>query len=146
VGTELHGKAPKVKGAIVGSEKGKRVWCVWTRMYYNNNPAEAKGNTMHILRLVIEDGNGADAATSHDDAITALMATAQEQAEEWKMEHVEIWNPTPATVRAAQRLQPSAQVVDRDEESIASLHWFPEHKGQMAEKVDWVVNEKYAWC
>jgi hypothetical protein len=144
VGMELHGKAPKIKGAMVGSEKGKRVWCVWTRMWYNNNPAEAKGNTLHILRLVIEDGNGAD--HDHGDSITALMAMAQQQAEEWKMEHIEIWNPTPTTVRAAQRLHPSAQVVDRDEESIASLQWFPEHNGPMAEKVDWVGNEKYAWC
>jgi hypothetical protein len=156
VGTELLGKTPKVKGAMVGSEKGKRVWCLWTRMWYNNNTAEAKGNTLHILRLVIEDGSWADTATSHvngnsvdqshDDAIAALMAVAQREAEEWKMENVNIWNPTLATVRAAQRLHPKAEVVDRDEESIASLQWFPEHDGPMAEKIDWVGNEKYGWC
>ena len=27
VGQELHGEVPKIKGAIVGEEKGKRVWC-----------------------------------------------------------------------------------------------------------------------
>jgi hypothetical protein len=156
VGMELHGKTPEIKGAIVGSEKGKRIWCLWTRMWYNNNPAEAKGNTMHILRLVVEDGNWAGAVRSHgngnsvdhshDDAIAALMLMAQREAEKWKMEHVEIWNPTSATVTAAQRLYPGAKVVDRDEESIASLQWFPEHDGPMAEKIDWVGNEKYGWC
>lgn len=156
VGAEIRGKAPKVKGAVVGSEKGKRVWCFWTRMWYNNNPAESKGNTLHILRLVIEDGSWQDATTSrangisvdhsHDASVAALLAMAQREAEEWKMDHIEIWNPTSATVSAAQRLHPSAEVVDRDEESIASLQWFPEHDGPMAEKIDWVGNEKYGWC
>jgi hypothetical protein len=156
VGIELHDKTPKVKGAIVGTEKGKRVWCFWTRMWYNNNPAEAKGNTLHILRLVAEDGSWVDTATSrengdssdhsHEVAIAALMAMAQQEAEEWKMEHVEIWNPTAATVKAAQRLHPSAEVVDRDEESIASLQWFPKHDGPIAGKLDWIGNEKYGWC
>jgi hypothetical protein len=156
VGMELHGKVPKVKGAIVDSEKGKRVWCYWTRMWYNNNPAEAKGNTLHILRLVMEDGGWESTAASHvnedavdhshDAAIAALLAMAQREAEEWKMEHMEIWNPASATVTAAQRLEPSARVVNRDEESIASLQWFPEHDGPMAEKIDWISNEKYAWC
>ncbi|KAH3952433.1 hypothetical protein HBI56_133950 [Parastagonospora nodorum] len=156
VGTELHRKAPKVKGAIVGTEKGKRVWCYWTRMWYNNNPAEAKGNTLHILRLVIEDGSWADTAASHGNgaskdhsyeaSIAALMALAQQEAETWKMEHVEIWNPAEETVKAAQRLYPSAEVVDRDEESIASLQWYPKHDGPIAEKLDWIANEKYGWC
>ncbi|KAH7414464.1 hypothetical protein DE146DRAFT_36239 [Phaeosphaeria sp. MPI-PUGE-AT-0046c] len=156
VGRELHGKAPKVKGAMVGSEKGKRVWCFWTRMWYNNDPSQAKGNTLHMLRLVIEDGNWADTSTSrgngdsrhdgHEASIAVLMAMAQREAEEWKMEHVEIWNPTSATVAAAQRLHPSAKVVDRDEESIASLQWFPEHDGPMADKIEWIGNEKYGWC
>jgi hypothetical protein len=125
-------------------------------MWYNNNPAESKGNTLHILRLVIEDGSWQDATTSrvngnsvdhsHDASVAALLAMAQQEAEEWKMDHVEIWNPTSATVSATQRLHPSAEVVDRDEESIASLQWFPEHDGPMAEKIDWVGNEKYGWC
>jgi hypothetical protein len=145
VGMELHGTTPKVKGAMVGSEKGRRVWCFWTRMWYNNNPAESKGNALHILRLVIEDGAGED-IQGHGAAIAALMSMAQREAEEWKMEHVEIWNPTPATVSAAQQLDSSANVVDRDEESIASLLWFPEHDGSMAEMIDWIGNEKYGWC
>jgi len=145
VGTELHGTTPKVKGAIVGSEKGSRVWCYWTRMWYNNDPAASKGNTLHILRLVVEDG-ASEQSTGHEAAITALMAAAQHEAEEWKMEHVEIWNPTSATVGAAQRLDASAKVVHRDAESIASLQWYPEHDGPMAEKINWVGNEKYGWC
>lgn len=156
VGTELHGKTPKVKGAIVGSEEGKRVWCYWTRMWYNEDPADSKGNTLHILRLVIEDegsssweGSGVNAVSTdhkHDAAIAALFAMAQREAEEWKMEEVEAWNPSAATLAAAQKLDPSAKVIDRDMESIASLQWYPAHEGRIAESIDWVGNEKYGWC
>jgi hypothetical protein len=159
VGVELHGKAPKVKGAIVGTEKGKRVWCYWTRSWYNPDSTQAQGNTLHILRFVIEaqgqsswEGSGTshvDEASndhSHDVAIAALFFAAQQQAEEWKMERVEAWNPSSATLAAAQRLDSHAKVVDRDMESIASLKWYPQHNGPVAESIDWIGNEKYGWC
>ena len=159
VGKQLHGKAPKVKGAIVGSEKGKRVWCYWTRMWYNQNPDEVKGNTLHILRIVIEDQgsaswerngtggtNGSTADHSHDSAIAALLLMAQREAEEWKVGEVEAWNPSAATVAAAQKLDPEAKVIKRDSESIASLRWFPPHEGEVADSIDWIGNEKYGWC
>lgn len=168
VGKELHGKAPKVKGAIVGSEKGKRVWCYWTRMWYNNNPKESKGNTLHVLRLVIEDEglsswegsggnhingsgkshqqNGDGWSSYHKSAIASLLLMAQREAQEWNMAEVAAWNPTSVMVSAAQRLDPNTTVVNRDEESIASLKWHPPHKGPVAESIDWVGNEKYGWC
>lgn len=159
VGGELHGKVPKVKGAVVGTEKGKRVWAYWTRMWYNPDAMQTKGNTMHILRFVIEDhgrssweGSGTnhiDEASndhSHDAAIAALFYAAQQQAKEWKMEHVEAWNPSSATLAAARRLDPGAKLIDRDSESIASLRWHLQHDGPVAESIDWIANEKYGWC
>ncbi|KAL1791975.1 hypothetical protein ACET3X_009726 [Alternaria dauci] len=155
VGNELHGKQPEIKGAVVGTETGKRVWCYWTRMWYNGNPAEAKGNTLHILRLVTEDGswegssgsmNGEPANHGHEAAIAALLAMAQQEAQKWKMEHVEMWAPSPAALAAAKTLEPAAEVVHRDMESIACLQWYPEHDGPVADKIDWIANEKYGWC
>jgi hypothetical protein len=153
VGHELHGKQPKVKGAIVG-EKGRRIWCYWTRNWYNEKPEEAKGNTLHILRFVIEgegstglgtDGNVSNDHT-HDTAIAALLLMGQKEAEEWKLEAIEAWNPSSAILAAAQKLDPAAKVIDRDQESIASLKWFPPHQGRVAEAIDWIGNEKYGWC
>ncbi|KAF2472064.1 uncharacterized protein BDR25DRAFT_333511 [Lindgomyces ingoldianus] len=159
VGTELHGKTPDIKGAMVGSEKGKRIWCYWTRMWYNSNPAEAKGNTLHILRLVIEDEgrndwersgrshmNGAAPDHNHDAAIASLLLMAQREAQEWNMEEIEAWNPSSAMMAAAQKLDPNAKVVNRDMESITSLKWFPSHDGPVADSIDWIGNEKYCWC
>lgn len=156
VGRELHGKEPKVKGAMAGTDEGKRVWCYWTRMWYNPDSSEAKGNTMHILRLVVEDtdaqapaavnGHGTSREVSEEAAIAALLLMAQHEAEAWKMEHVEMWAPSATALAAARRLDASAEVIHRDVESIASLRWYPEHEGPVADKIDWVGNEKYGWC
>lgn len=155
VGHELSGKTPQIRGAIVGSEKGKRVWCYWTRMWYNENPAEAKGNVFHILRLAIEDASWEGASDSqsggavdhsHEAAIEALLAMAQREAEAWNMEHVHMWAPSAAALAAAQKLDPNAKVTHRETDSIASLQWFPKHDGPVADKIDWIANEKYGWC
>lgn len=159
VGTELHGKTPEIKGAMVGTEQGRRVWCYWSRMWYNQNPQDSTGNTLHILRLVIEDeghssweGSGTkhadahSAAHSHDDAIAALLLMAQREAEEWKMEKVDAWNPSAETLAGAKMLEPGVEIVDRDMESVASLKWYPAHEGRVADSIDWIGNEKYGWC
>ncbi|KAF9696064.1 hypothetical protein EKO04_006076 [Ascochyta lentis] len=150
VGQEVHGKVPKIKGAIVGDEVGKRVWCYWTRVWYNEDVSIVKGNTMHILRLVVEDdalgSEDAQEGGGHGAAIAALLAMAQREAEEWKTEHVEVWSPSAAALAGAQILDKSARVIERDSESIASLLWYPEHEGRAADQLDWISNEKYSWC
>lgn len=148
VGQELHGKVPKVKGAIVDDGTGKRLWCYWTRVWYNEDASIVKGNTMHILRLVVEDDILGLRDISEDDskAVAALLAHAQREAEEWKTEHVEIWNPSPSALAGAQLLDKSAKVIYREAESIASLLWYPEHEGAAADHVNWLSNEKYGWC
>jgi hypothetical protein len=156
VGQELHGKAPEIKGAIVGTEPGKRVWCYWTRMFYNEEPNSCEENTLHILRLVVEgqgifswekDSQSVD-MSKYVPAITALFKMAQKEAVEWNMADVQIWNPTDATIEAVRVIQPDAKVVNRDQESIASLMWYGDRRGEgsVAEYVHWLGNEKYGWC
>ena len=148
VGQEAHGKVPKIKGAIVGDEVGKRVWCYWTRVWYNEDVSVVKGNTMHILRLVVEDDvlGLRDVSEGDSKTVAALLAFAQREAEEWRTEHVEIWSPSPSALAGAQLLDKSAKLIDRDAESIASLLWYPEHEGAATDHVDWIGNEKYGWC
>jgi len=156
VGQELHGRKPAIKGAIVGTEVGKRVWCYFNRVWYNPDPKSTEENTLHILRLVVENkGAFTWEQASHDQdmsayipTIAALFRLAQQEAKEWNMTDVEIWNPSEATVKAVQLLSPSAQVVHRGAESIASLMWYGERlqEGPVADYVDWLANEKYGWC
>ncbi|QDS74177.1 hypothetical protein FKW77_001902 [Venturia effusa] len=156
VGHELYGRKPVVKGAIVGTEPGKRVWCYFNRVWYNPDPNSTQGNTLHILRLVVEEkgafnwekASQGDDMDVHVPAIAALFRLAKKEAQEWNMEDVEIWNPNGATVKAVKCLAPEAEVVHRDKESIASLMWYGERPngGSVRDYVDWLANEKYGWC
>ncbi|KAK5165470.1 uncharacterized protein LTR77_008999 [Saxophila tyrrhenica] len=149
---ELFNRDPDVKGAVTG-EVGSRVWCYWTRVY--TNPQEEAPNTLHILRLVVEDESfsdfspaAAEQGSSHKatrtvKAIASLFAAAQQEATKWDMKEVQIWNPTSTTLAAAQMLESTAVVQHRENESIASLRWYGEGSW---EDVDWICNEKYGWC
>lgn len=145
VSNELLGKKPLIKGALVttGSDT---VWCIWSRTWTNSDKDQSEGNTLYILRLVVESDNldeSKDHKPEHIDAIAAVLGVAQEQAMEWHMAEVEIWNPHPRTTAAAEKLDPEVAIVHREDESITSLKWY----GDDDEKsVKWVENEKYGWC
>jgi len=156
VGNELRGEVAAIKGAIVGSGKGKRVWCYWTRMWYNEDPQSSKGNTLHVLRLVVEEHGmyaweraiSEEEASKYIPAIAALLRLAQEEAHKWKMETVELWNPTPASIKAAQLVSDKAQLIHREKDSITSLRWHGKlpDGSRAVDHVDWIGNEKHAWC
>lgn len=148
----LYSRVPKVKGAYVQCKDGSRVWCIWSRFF----GSESSGNVLHILRLVIEGEEeliSADPNTttngfesrSYDEkvqAVASLLGAAQAEAAKWDMKDVEVWNPTQLAVTAAQSLNPTTEVIHRDEESIASLRW---HHKDSAD-VEWLGNEKFGWC
>lgn len=145
IATELHGRAPEIKGALVsGSAPGQRAWCYWTLMWHHDPSSHQNGppnndnnnNTLHLLRLVVEKADV--------QSIEALLRAAQLYAGLWKMGSVQFWNPTPKTVEAARRIDIDAQVVDRDEQSISSVKWFGSDEDKVG--MEWVGNEKYAWC
>ncbi|KAF2405246.1 hypothetical protein EJ06DRAFT_502315 [Trichodelitschia bisporula] len=156
VAQELYRRAPDVKGAMVFDESGKRVWCYWTRMWYNEDPTDDAGNTLHVLRLVVEGEGTLNWETQASDemflryvpSIAALIGAASQEARAWNMANVEIWNPTKIVIEAAKTVYPSAEMVHRDSESIASLRWYGERLsvGPVGSWIDWLGNEKYAWC
>ncbi|KZF19355.1 hypothetical protein L228DRAFT_241596 [Xylona heveae TC161] len=172
IAEELFKRDPAIKGAIVGDEPGKRVWCIWTRTWASKDDVEDGGNVMQILRIVAEehvlascndlavshhhgvvdgvDGRQSTADSSHlEEAIVALLLMAQDEANKWNMKEVNIWNPTDLVVRATRRILPSAEVIDRESESITSLMWYGNGLDGVKEypkNLVWVGNEKYGWC
>ena len=144
---------PEVKGAATTDTEGKRIWCVWGRMF---GTAE-EGNTLFILRLTGEGVSnisdeqaqgGAECvpATSNQvSAIARLLQAALIEAARWGMRDVQLWNPSTLVLQAAEKIVPDITIVDREEDSIASLRW---HGPEMdaGEEVEWVANEKFAWC
>lgn len=152
VAKELFNTNPIIKGAVSG-EPGSRVWCYWTRVW--TNPQEDAPNTLHILRLVVEDESFSDFTAASEGAvlrakdsataraIAAVFGAAQAEAAQWGMHEVQMWNPTSTTLAAARMLDANAVIEHRQKESIAALNWYGEGSW---ESVDWICNEKYGWC
>lgn len=156
IAREAFNRHPEIKGAIIGSVPGERAWCIWTRVWTNSNEEDV--DTLHILRLVVEKGltsedqnfspateSGVAEAQSSPavPAVAALFAAAQKQAAEWNMEAVEFWNPTSLALAAARRIDEGVKAHEREKSSICSLRWYGEGDGK---GLQWVCNEKYAWC
>ncbi|KAI4135014.1 MAG: hypothetical protein LQ341_005936 [Variospora aurantia] len=151
LGMKLCKRYPSRKGALAKTTDGRRAWCVWTRTF----GATPQENLLNILRLVVEGEeaightsleaamNKYDEAT--ETAIAAILEAAQLEASNWGMTSVQVWNPSPLTVTAAKKVEPSSVIVDRDDESLASLRWHGEIL-PASTRVDWIANEKYAWC
>ncbi|KAK2053836.1 hypothetical protein LY76DRAFT_619666 [Colletotrichum caudatum] len=149
----IFGRTPAVRGGVVGDRPGARVWAVWTRGYYGGLKRPEEGNTMHILRLAVEDEASLDSAAAADgegegegggrfvqDAIEALLRLARAEAAEWKVNNIELWNPDPRVRALVEGAGVPHQFVERETDSIASLMWYGEGE------VEWVLNEKFGWC
>jgi GNAT superfamily N-acetyltransferase len=155
---KIFTKQPTVRGAIIG-EQGHRVWAIWTRNFYGPVSKLSSGNTLHILRLVIEDealesnfsskiGGALSNGSLLDELapkLKAVLQVAQAQAAEWSLRHVELWNPTPLVQSVIQRMNLKHSKVERESESIPMLMWYGEGAGK-PDDLEWVGNEKYGWC
>lgn len=135
----IFGRTPVVRGAVYG-EPGRRVWAVWTRGYYGGLK-KMEGNTLHILRFVIEAEDEPPEYLA--DAVRSIVQIAQAEALEWRSQDVQTWNPSPELRRAVEQSGLPFGFVDRDNDSIASLMWYGE---EPTSELDWVLNEKFAWC
>ncbi|KAK0744082.1 hypothetical protein B0T18DRAFT_392741 [Schizothecium vesticola] len=135
----IFGRTPPVKGAVFG-EPGRRVWAVWTRGYYGGLESR-EGNTLHVLRVVMEDEGQPDEYLAR--GFREIVRIAQAEATEWLSQDLQLWNPSPKLATAIKESGLDCEFVDRDTESIASLMLYGESE---TTDVDWVANEKYGWC
>jgi hypothetical protein len=135
---KLFNRSPSIKGAIAISGLS-RIWAIWTRSYYGPIDSSSSGNTLHILRLVIENQ---DDVENNIKGLKGIIQLAQKEAQEWRLKHVELWNPTSYVKNLIEKTGLEHSDVEREEESIASLMWYGDDK----DEVVWVGNEKYGWC
>lgn len=144
--TRLFGKPPCVKGAIAG-QQGSRVWAIWTHRFYEH-PDNASGNTLYILRLGIES-QFTDTAGGNVDAqienLKLILLAAQAEAAEWNLQQIQLWDPSPLVSGWIARTGVPHRAETRTEESLGCLQWYGVD-GSRDDNVDWLYNEKYAWC
>ncbi|KAF2676445.1 hypothetical protein K458DRAFT_424768 [Lentithecium fluviatile CBS 122367] len=160
----LFNKTPLFKGAIAG-EPGDQVWVVWTHRYCSPLDAEnlPGNNTLYILRLVIEPDpkasqlpSPADKLPSQDlynkilSGVKTVLQAAQAEAAEWKLDTIELWDPTPLVKNVLGKSGLEYTVVEREAEHMASLLWYDKDGGGFGNGTStpaplWVGCEHYAW-
>ncbi|KAI1209832.1 uncharacterized protein F4807DRAFT_460123 [Annulohypoxylon truncatum] len=137
-----------IKGALAGTQEGRRVWAVWSRNYYGGSgkPTDnVEKNTLYILRLVIESEASEGENPSEDvvESFTAVMRIALREAATWNLGKVDLWNPSPLVKALIERSALQHRPVERDAESIPSMMWYG---AEDIHNIEWVANEKYCWC
>ncbi|KAL2853476.1 hypothetical protein BJY01DRAFT_206756 [Aspergillus pseudoustus] len=137
-GQKLFGKTPLVKGAIAGTP-GNRVWAVWVHRFYRHPERDSSANILYILRFVMEG----DAPTAKD--VRAVLQAAQTEAAEWGLANIKLWSPPKALEELIEAAEVSFRGRTRMQESIPCLQWYEQGDG-LPSSLDWVLNEKYAWC
>ncbi|KAI1425460.1 hypothetical protein F5Y12DRAFT_364773 [Xylaria sp. FL1777] len=152
----LFNKTPLAKGAIAGPP-GKQVWAIWTHRYYARHDAENPDNVLYILRLVVEGDptanqprsvNAKQQVSLPSDQVSyleAVLQAAQAEAAEWQLDHVELWEPSPCVQHAILDGKIRHTVVERQRDSVASGLWIDED-GHAGRPLEWINNERYAWC
>lgn len=140
---KLFGQQPRVKGAIVG-DTGNRIWAIWTHRFYGDPESAASGNTLYVLRLVVQN----QATTSRErqvEYMNAILQAAQDEAARWKLQRVLMWDPSPLALEMVKETGIQHRRVERQYEGIASLLWYGEGSGK-EDELEWLGNEKYGWC
>jgi hypothetical protein len=139
---QLFSRKPTTHGVVYTSPTtSARVWAIWKRNH-SATISEPEKNTLFILRFVVEDEAMGDEELS--TAIETIMAAASKEAAEWACGKIEMWNPSARVRTLSEKIQTlNAKYIVRESDSITALRW---HGVGSADDVEWLANEKYAWC
>lgn len=143
-------KTSQVKGVIAGPP-GRQIWAIWAHRYYSHPSSEKGDNTLYTLRLVMEN-NAIDMAkdpvlyNEQVGYLKAVLEAARKEAEDWKLDQVHLWNPSPVVQGMIRREGIKYELVEREELAIASGLWYGENGEGSLAPPKWINNEHYAWC
>jgi GNAT superfamily N-acetyltransferase len=141
---------PWDKGVIAG-QPGDRVWAIWAHSISSTGPSSTSQGTLYILRLVVERPAASESRGDLSSAerqklvlnMKIVLQSAQAEAAKWKLDNVRLWNPSDFVKELISKTDIEYSEVDREKECIGSLQWYG--RGD-EENVEWVGNERYAWC
>lgn len=140
----IFSRTPSARGVLYTppGRPDSRVWAIWARGFYGGI-ANPEKNTLHFLRFVVENEDG----LSDDElaeAIQAIVSASRTEAMDWLCANLELWNPAERVKRLAlEKNDLGGKFVVRETEEIASLNWFGEGS---TDDIEWIANEKFAWC
>lgn len=103
------------------------------------------------MDLDIKDSASSMSAQTRANIEQLLMA-ARNEAYEWDLEGVEIWNPNAELTEIFEDMVrregqgQSSIVVEREEKAIPSLRWNDDPGAPARGEIAWEENEMFAWC
>lgn len=101
-----------------------------------------ENNVMTVLHLAIEDDAISDQELSK--ALRFILGIMHTEARKWLCNRIEIWSPSERIKQLVSDMADiKATLVVREKSNVASLRWFGD--GPVSQ-VQWVNNEKFAWC
>lgn len=131
----LLGTVPEVKGAITQNSNS---WIYWD---HDLRPAE-----LTIIRIATMDQSNPEQVLSE---VIQLLEAAVNEASEWKLPKIGVWNPDELTTAALKEISERQKGTldlgfeDREDHAIPSLRW---REDKSLNNVVWDSNEYYAWC
>lgn len=142
---------PQDKGVIAG-QPGSRVWAIWAHGLPSTDPSSASQGTLYILRLVVEKPDAPESCKRGLSSaergqlvlnMKIVLQSAQVEAAKWKLGSVKLWNPSDFVKELISKADIEYSEVEREKECIGSLQWYGPGD---EEDVEWIGNERYAWC
>ena len=136
----LYNSDPLIKGAVDENTGCALIWC----RVYAEKPEQ---HQIQVLKTIVPSDTKGASTQELERSLAALLLRAQLEAHAWSMPAgVEVWSPDQMTLAAAQKLAMSEEkikVFERADEHVCSLRWIGGEEGDV---VEWLANEKYAWC
>jgi hypothetical protein len=143
VARETNTGALSLKGARARTRAGT-VWCIWTRIFRGNGEIDFQILRSRVDAAAANDNSELSAKEAEDQVtsgLAAVLRAAQLEAGRWGCNNVTMKNPPPRLVRAAQRIDPSAQSIPRVKICLPFLHWYGGAEGE--ETPEWLQNESH---
>lgn len=111
-----------------------------------NSRGLAAGSILYTLWFGLEN-QAAEPEWNVDAEVQNLklvLEAARAEAAEWNLHQVQLWDPSPLVAEWVAKTGIPHRAEERTEESLGCLRWYGSSGGE--DSVEWVYNEKYAWC
>ncbi|KID61709.1 hypothetical protein MAN_08948, partial [Metarhizium hybridum] len=135
---------------------------LYHRLHFRTEAARKRAfqkcHVLYVLRLVVEGDESAnkrhggqlaplrDAYAEQAAALKAVLQAAQAEAAAWRLDEVNLWEPSSLGKRIVEQSGPDGTWVERQEDGVACARWAGEGSDGVDEPPISLNNEYYAWC
>ena len=83
--------------------------------------------------------------TKQKEALGDVLLAARTEAAEWRLDIVELWDPSELVLEALKESRVNYELMEREENQVPSIMRYGV-EGEEVGPPTWLNNEHYAWC